>query len=85
MPFAWFSNVAFTHTSIIFQFLNYEKTQSTCVGFQSMLKTRLLQPHRDIGAWRSLAARLLWEQEVVGSNPTAPTKIISKGYTTTLR
>ena len=26
------------------------------------------------GAWRSLAARLLWEQEVAGSNPAAPTR-----------
>jgi hypothetical protein len=24
------------------------------------------------GAWRSLVARLLWEQEVAGSNPAAP-------------
>lgn len=24
------------------------------------------------GAWRSLVARLLWEQEVLGSNPSAP-------------
>jgi hypothetical protein len=24
------------------------------------------------GAWRSLVARLLWEQEVLGSNPGAP-------------
>ena len=26
------------------------------------------------GMWRSLAARLLWEQEVRGSNPRIPTK-----------
>ena len=29
------------------------------------------------GLWRSLAARLLWEQEVVGSNPTSPTGAMS--------
>ena len=27
-----------------------------------------------LGLWRSLVARLLWEQEVVGSTPTSPTK-----------
>ncbi len=31
----------------------------------------LLYPHN--GAWRSSVARLLWEQEVPGSNPGAPT------------
>ena len=29
--------------------------------------------HLWVGAWRSLVARLLWEQEVGGSNPSAPT------------
>ena len=27
------------------------------------------------GAWRSPVARLLWEQEVPGSNPGAPTDV----------
>lgn len=29
------------------------------------------------GVWRSLVAHLLWEQRVVGSNPTIPTKFSS--------
>jgi hypothetical protein len=32
-----------------------------------------LDLHPTHGAWRSLVARLLWEQEVPGSNPGAPT------------
>ena len=42
-----------------------------------MLKTRIINPRKIIGAWRSLAARLLWEQEVGGSNPLAPTNDFS--------
>jgi hypothetical protein len=34
-----------------------------------------------IGAWRSLVARLLWEQEVGGSNPLAPTNRTGSGGT----
>ncbi len=30
---------------------------------------------RENGVWRSLAARLLWEQEVGGSNPLTPTTL----------
>ena len=30
----------------------------------------------DVGAWRSLVARLPWAQEVPGSNPGAPTKFL---------
>ena len=32
-----------------------------------------------IGAWRSLVARLLWEQEAPGSNPGAPTTAEREG------
>jgi hypothetical protein len=32
----------------------------------------------NVGAWRSLVARLLWVQEVGGSNPSAPTMIESR-------
>ena len=34
---------------------------------------KLLQLTQRVGAWRSLVARLLWEQEAPGSNPGAPT------------
>ena len=36
----------------------------------------MLKSLPQIGAWRSLVARLLWEQEVGGSNPLAPTNDI---------
>jgi hypothetical protein len=38
----------------------------------------MLKSFLQIGAWRSLVARLLWEQEVGGSNPLAPTNKFNK-------
>ncbi len=41
---------------------------------QPNLAHDLAQPLEQFGAWRSPVARLLWEQEVPGSNPGAPTR-----------
>ena len=32
------------------------------------------EPRDIIGAWRSPVARMLWEHDVAGSNPAAPTR-----------
>src|SRR3954454_10580049 len=37
------------------------------------------------GAWRSLVARLLWEQEVAGSNPAAQMRPLADGHEDSLR
>ncbi len=38
--------------------------------------------NRCVGTWRSLVARLLWEQDVAGSNPVVPTIFILQSYLT---
>ena len=44
------------------------------VGFKSLTAISAVDK---IGAWRSLVARLLWEQEAGGSNPSAPTIVFN--------
>ena len=44
------------------------------VGFESLTAISAVDK---IGAWRSLVARLLWEQEAGGSNPSAPTNVFN--------
>ena len=41
------------------------------------LKWCIVLCDNDFGAWRSSVARLLWEQEVPGSNPGAPIKLFT--------
>ena len=44
------------------------------------LRRDLIPAGAFVGAWRSLVARLLWEQEAPGSNPGAPTtSLLKKG------
>ena len=60
--------------------------ETTSLDKTQNLRKRLISPHRviviawslSVGAWRSLVARLLWEQEAPGSNPGAPTTIASR-------
>ena len=42
------------------------------------LRRDLIPAGAFVGAWRSLVARLLWEQEAPGSNPGAPTTTASR-------
>lgn len=41
---------------------------------------RLRLPGNILGVWLSLAERLLWEQEVGGSNPLTPTKFSQENH-----
>ena len=50
---------------------------SGCRGFEPLHPPQLLKLLY-IGAWRSLVAHLVWDQGVVGSNPTVPTNLSLK-------
>ena len=54
-----------------------------CYGSTSVSKTesRGSTPCTDAnyGVWPSLVRRLVWDQEIVGSNPTTPTKYRKRG------
>ncbi len=60
---------AFGTLNLIEGFETTSNQLSACMITTTMLETCI------VGAWRSLEARLLWEQEVGGSNPLAPTNI----------
>src|SRR5687767_6970553 len=47
----------------------------TRTNFGALGSSAALRYFGGIGAWRSLVARLLWEQEVAGSSPAAPTTL----------
>lgn len=50
--------------------------QSTACGTWRMSHRSLGRVFTIIGVWRSLVARLLWEQDVAGSNPVTPTNLV---------
>ena len=43
------------------------------IFISDLLFTSIMNYHLKSGAWRSLVARVLWEHQVAGSNPVAPT------------
>ena len=52
---------------------NQSAPANSNLGFRA-LRTRVTRSiGRGVGEWRSLVARLLWEQRVAGSNPVSPT------------
>jgi hypothetical protein len=38
-----------------------------------------IRERETVGVWRNLAAHVLWEHEVAGSNPAAPTNVLQDG------
>ncbi len=58
------------------KFFHNDHMQSTIDGVfkkTSVFTTKIQHNPENFGAWRSLVARLLWEQDAAGSSPVAPT------------
>ena len=68
------------HQNVLTYPLQLEPTnfQAHDVGLNGLVLCPTVPPSDSptcFGAWRSSVARLLWEQEVAGSNPAAPTAL----------
>ena len=56
------------------------RREATCASSSPRCRSSaILAPAVFVGTWRSLVARLLWEQDVAGSNPVVPTSADSLG------